>query len=40
MEQITKADRNACQAFCRKAKSASRYGGLVAPFHVQNWWRE
>ena len=31
VEQITKADRDACHALCEKAKPAPRYGGLVPP---------
>jgi len=31
IEQITKADRDECHAFCEKANSAPRYGGLVPP---------
>ena len=34
VEQITKADRNACHALCGKANPAPRYGGLVPPFYV------
>jgi len=33
MEQITKADRNACHALCRKANPAPYYGGLVPPLY-------
>jgi hypothetical protein len=32
-EQITKADRHACHALCKKANPAPRYGGLVPPFY-------
>jgi hypothetical protein len=37
VEQITKADRNACHALCKKANPAPRYGGLVPPFHVPKY---
>ena len=33
VEQITKADHNACHALCKKANLAPRYGGLVPPFY-------
>jgi len=36
MEQITKADCDACHALCRMAKPAPRYGGLVPPFYIPN----
>jgi multiple antibiotic resistance protein len=39
VEQITKADRNACHALCRMAKSAPRYGGLVPPLYF-SWVRQ
>jgi len=33
IEQITKADRDACHALCRMAKLAPHYGSLVPPFY-------
>jgi hypothetical protein len=36
VEQITKADRDASHALCKKAKPAPRYSGLVPPFYGLN----